>query len=177
VVAYCLVQTALGSCAVGWTAVGLVAVELPRPTAQAARSALLRRHPQAVESEPTGAVRAAVDGIVALLAGEPVDFAEAPLDLTGVGEFELRVYALARTIPPGATLTYGELARRLGDPGAAQAVGRALARNPVPIVVPCHRITAAGGRPGGFSGAGGVDTKMRLLAVEGAAIDGQPLLF
>ena len=79
-----------------------------------------------------------------------------------------RVYEVARTIPPGATLTYGEIAARLELPGAARDVGQALGRNPFPLVVPCHRVVAAGGRLGGFSARGGAATKRRLLAIEGA---------
>ena len=75
---------------------------------------------------------------------------------------------IARAIPPGSTLTYGEIARRLGDPGAAQAVGQAMGHNPWPIVVPCHRVLGAGGKVGGFSAPGGAKTKLRMLEIEGA---------
>ena len=88
-----------------------------------------------------------------------------------VPDFHRRVYQVARTIPPGKTLTYGDVARRLGDPGAAQAVGQALGRNPFAIIVPCHRVVAAGGRIGGFSANGGAATKRRILAIEGADKD------
>ena len=97
-----------------------------------------------------------------------------PLDLDGVPEFHRRVYDVARAIPPGETRSYGEVAAALGEPGAAQAVGRALGRNPVPIVVPCHRVLAADGRLHGFSAPGGIETKRRMLALEGA---GAPTLF
>ena len=97
----------------------------------------------------------AIDGIVALLAGEKRDLRELALDMEGLPAFNRRVYELARTIPPGATMTYGEIARRLGSPGMARAVGQALGQNPLPIVVPCHRVLAADGRMGGFSAPGG----------------------
>ena len=99
---------------------------------------------------------AAIDGIVALLRGEKRDLREIALDLDGVPDFNRRVYELARTIPPGSTLTYGEIARRLASPGTARAVGQALGQNPWPIVVPCHRVLAADGGMGGFSAPGGV---------------------
>jgi methylated-DNA-[protein]-cysteine S-methyltransferase len=92
------------------------------------------------------------------------------LDMEGVPEFHRRVYGVARTIPPGATLSYGEIAARLGDPGSARAVGQALGRNPFVIVVPCHRVLAAGGKTGGFSANGGTATKLTLLAIEGAQL-------
>jgi methylated-DNA-[protein]-cysteine S-methyltransferase len=121
-------------------------------------------------------VRAAVDGIVALLDGEHRDLAEIELDLAAVPEFHRRAYEIARTIPPGKTLTYGDIAHRLGMPGSAQAVGQAMGHNPFPIVVPCHRVLAAGGRDGGFSARGGVATKRRMLVIEGALAD-EPTLF
>jgi methylated-DNA-[protein]-cysteine S-methyltransferase len=121
-------------------------------------------------------VRPAITGIVALLAGRPGDLAAVPLQLEGVPAFDRRVYALARKIPRGATCTYGELAARLGEPGAARDVGQALGRNPFPLVVPCHRVVAAAGRLGGFTAPGGAATKARLLAIEGALVDGTRLL-
>lgn len=118
------------------------------------------------------------DGIVALLAGADDDLADVPLDTAGLAPFHERVYAAARAIRPGETTTYGALADALGaDRGAARAVGQALGANPWPIVVPCHRITAAGGRTGGFSAPGGVATKLRILDVERAHAKGDPTLF
>jgi methylated-DNA-[protein]-cysteine S-methyltransferase len=103
------------------------------------------------------------------LEGKPQDLTGVVLDYEGVPPFHRRVYEEARRIPPGRTRSYSELALRAGSPGAARAVGQAMARNPFPIVVPCHRVLAAGGRPGGFSAPGGVGTKLRLLALEGVA--------
>jgi methylated-DNA-[protein]-cysteine S-methyltransferase len=119
--------------------------------------------------EPPPEVVHAIDGITSLLRGEPIDLLDVVLDLDGVPEFHRRVYELTRQILPGETRTYGELATALGEPGAARAVGQALGRNPFPIVVPCHRVLAAGGKYGGFSAPGGVTTKLRLLEIEGAA--------
>jgi len=100
-----------------------------------------------------------------------------PLDLDGVPEFNRQVYAVARTIPPGATLCYGDIAARLGQPGAARAVGRAMGDNPCPIVIPCHRVLAADGSLHGFSSYGGIATKRRMLQIEGALAPDEPTLF
>ena len=113
---------------------------------------------------------------IALLRGEAIDLSAVPLNMAGVPEFERRVYEIARTIPPGRTLTYGEIATRLGDKSLARDVGQALGQNPFPIIVPCHRVLAAGGRTGGFSGGGGVATKLKLLSIERAQPNG-PTLF
>jgi methylated-DNA-[protein]-cysteine S-methyltransferase len=96
------------------------------------------------------------------------DLISVELDMSGVPPFHRRVYQLIRTIPPGETMSYGEVATLLGSPGAARAVGQALRRNPFALVVPCHRVVAAGGRLGGFSANGGLATKVRLLALEAA---------
>lgn len=108
--------------------------------------------------------------MTALLSGEPIDLADVVLDMDGVPEFHQRVYGVTRRIPPGETRTYGEIATALGEPGAARAVGQALGRNPFPIVVPCHRVLAAGGKAGGFSAPGGTRTKMKILDIEGASV-------
>ncbi|SEP54486.1 methylated-DNA-[protein]-cysteine S-methyltransferase [Amycolatopsis saalfeldensis] len=121
-------------------------------------------------------VRVAVAGIVALLGGERRDLAEVGLDFRGVPEFNRRAYEVARAVSPGKTVTYGDIAHRLGMPGAAQAVGQAMGNNPFPIVVPCHRVLAAGGKDGGFSAHGGVRTKRTMLVIEGAIAD-EPTLF
>jgi methylated-DNA-[protein]-cysteine S-methyltransferase len=114
---------------------------------------------------------------VAVLRGEASDLAPVALDMDRVPEFNGRVYAVAPDMPPGATLTYGEIAGRPVDRGLARAVGQALGHNPFPIVVPCHRVLAAGGKRGGFSANGGVRTKRRRLAIEGAPAIGGPMLF
>jgi methylated-DNA-[protein]-cysteine S-methyltransferase len=136
---------------------------------------LLRRHPGAREATPPEEVARAIEGIVALVAGERRDLSDVVLDLTDVPEFNRRIYAVARTIKPGATLTYGAIAAELGEPDA-RGVGEAMGQNPCPIIVPCHRVVAAGGKTGGFSAPGGAATKRRLLAIEGASADA-PTLF
>jgi methylated-DNA-[protein]-cysteine S-methyltransferase len=118
------------------------------------------------KNAPPAEVRRALEAIGALLRGEASDLAAVPLDMEGVPPFHRRVYEAARGIPPGATLSYGEIAHQLGSPGSARAVGQALGRNPFAIVVPCHRVLAAGGKMGGFSANGGVSTKVRMLSLE-----------
>jgi methylated-DNA-[protein]-cysteine S-methyltransferase len=171
---YALFDTTLGRCAVAWTERGIAAVELPGSDDAATLRRIARALPQAGETTPPAHVQTAIDAITALFAGEPDDLTAIELDLDDVPEFHRRVYAAARAIPPGETRSYGDLARALGEPGAAQAVGRALGANPVPIVVPCHRVLAANGALHGFSAPGGIDTKRRMLALEGA---GPPTLF
>ena len=159
--------TTIGRCGIAWSDRGVVGVQLPEATEAATRAQLQRRFPDADEAPPTPPLQAAIDGIVALLEGEDAgDLSEIELDLRAVPAFNAAVYRVARTIPPGGTLTYGEIAARLDDPGAARAVGQALGANPVPIIVPCHRVLAAGGRAGGFSAPGGVMTKLKLLEIE-----------
>jgi methylated-DNA-[protein]-cysteine S-methyltransferase len=137
----------------------------------------VRRYPHAREAPPPAEVRCVIDGIVSLLGGQASDLSAAALDMDGVPEFDRRVYELARGIAPGATLSYGEIAARLGERGLARDVGQALGRNPFPIIVPCHRVLAAGGKAGGFSANGGVTTKLRLLTIERARTSDAPTLF
>jgi len=170
VVRFATFDTAVGCCAVAWADSGVVGTWLPGPTSAATRRAVLRRHPQAQEATPPSSVADAIDGITRLLAGDEVDLRDVPLDMAGVPEFQQQVYAVIRSLPRGVTMTYGEIAARVGAPGAAQAVGQAMGHNPFPIVVPCHRVLGAGGANGGFSAPGGVDTKLRLLAIEGATL-------
>jgi methylated-DNA-[protein]-cysteine S-methyltransferase len=170
-------DTAIGTCGVAWGARGVVGVLLPEKTEAAARARLARRFPEAREAEPPPHVRGVIDGIVALLAGDARDLSDAPLDLEDLPPFARRVYEIARTIAPGETLSYGEIAKRLGEPQAAREVGAALGKNPFPIIVPCHRVLASGGKLGGFSARGGVATKLRLLEIEGALKPETPMLF
>lgn len=165
---FALFDTALGVCGIVWGPDGLRGVQLPEPTAAAGRARLARRFPDLEEAPPPAAIRAVIDRIAAHLAGARDDYAGVAIDFARVGEWEASVYRAALAIPSGETRTYGALAAVLGEPGAAQAVGQALGRNPWPIVVPCHRITAADGRTGGFSAPGGAVTKLRLLEIEGA---------
>jgi methylated-DNA-[protein]-cysteine S-methyltransferase len=159
-----LFVTGIGVCGVVWSDDGIVSTYLPDRS-------------EALETACPEDVAAAVDGIRRLLAGEHVDLGDVVIDDTRVEDFARRVYGIARTIPPGTTITYGDIAARMGDLSMSRAVGQALGRNPYPLVVPCHRVVAAGGDPGGFSAHGGTITKRRLLAIEGEPIHGAPTLF
>ncbi len=177
-----LFPTPLGTCGIAWGPAGITAVQLPELTPEATRARLLKSASPsdalgAADKDLPDAVRAAITGIQALLNGQPLSLLELELDMARLTPFQRRAYALARSIPPGQTRTYGELAAGLGDPGLARAVGQAMGANPFAPVVPCHRVLAAGHQPGGFSASGGALTKLRLLAIEGAAPGGTPDLF
>ena len=172
---FALFETALGCCGIAWNACGLVAVQLPEASDAKTRARLLRHCPDAKEMTPPSSVQAAIDDIIALLRGEARDLSAIALDMAGVPEFDRRVYEVARTIAPGETLSYRDVATRLGDPAAARDVGQALGRNPFPVIVPRHRVVAAGSRLGGFSAPGGATTKRRLLAIEAAHAPSLPL--
>ena len=165
---FTLFDTPIGRCGIAWNGRGVAGVQLPEATESRTRARMLRRFPGAREAAPPPEVRHALDRIVGLLRGEASDLSDVGLDMEGVPSFHQRVYEVARAIPPGATLSYGEVAARLGDRGAARAVGQAVGRNPFPIVVPCHRVLAAGGKLGGFSANGGTRTKLHLLSIERA---------
>ncbi|HEX7890327.1 MAG TPA: methylated-DNA--[protein]-cysteine S-methyltransferase [Ramlibacter sp.] len=173
----CLFDTAIGPCGVAWTADALAAVQLPETTPEGTRERMLRHAGPLPESEPPAFVQDAIARIRNLLAGERDDLADLPLALDEVPEFHRKVYEVTRAIPPGEVLTYGEVARRVGEPGAARAVGQALGRNPFAPVIPCHRVLAAGGRSGGFSAEGGALTKLRMLEIEQARFGDEPGLF
>jgi methylated-DNA-[protein]-cysteine S-methyltransferase len=174
--AFALFETAIGCCGIVWNERGIAGVQLPEGSDRATRSRVERRFPGVREAAPPAQVRQTIGGIVGLLAGERTDLRDAALDDAALSDFQRRVYGVARTIPPGSTLSYGEIAERLGDRLLAREVGEALGRNPFPIIVPCHRVMAAGGKMGGFSAPGGVRTKLRMLSIEGAQ-PGGPTLF
>ena len=166
---YALFPTAIGHCGMAWQGALLVGVQLPEDAGEAhTRARMQRRFPQLAECTMPPPVAAWAARVAALLQGAHDDLCDVPLALDTVPPFNARVYALARRIPPGKTMTYGEMAAGLGEPGAARAVGQALGHNPFAPVVPCHRILAAKGKTGGFSAGGGAATKMRMLDIEGA---------
>jgi methylated-DNA-[protein]-cysteine S-methyltransferase len=174
---FALFDTRIGRCGIAWGARGISGVQLPEASEAKTRARLARRYPQAREALPPAPVQRAIEAITALLKGERSDLSAIALDMDGVGDFDCRVYEAARAIPAGATLSYGELAARLGERGLAREVGQALGRNPFPLIVPCHRVLAAGARPGGFSANGGVATKLALLTIERARTSDAPTLF
>jgi methylated-DNA-[protein]-cysteine S-methyltransferase len=174
---FALFDTAIGRCGVAWGERGIAGVQLPEAGERETRARMLQRFPAAGEAAPPLEVQRVVDRIVALLRGEVNDLSTVKLDMDEVPAFHRRVYEAARVIPPGMTLSYGDIAARVGAPGAARAVGQALGRNPFPIIVPCHRVLAAGGKIGGFSAQGGIATKRRMLAIEGVQLNGTTPLF
>jgi methylated-DNA-[protein]-cysteine S-methyltransferase len=174
---YALFETAIGWTGIAWGDNGLIGAHLPERDQTVARASLLRRFPGVATAEPPPDVASVMDGIRALLRGEKPTLHEAQLDLARVPQFNARVYTITRQIPPGETMTYGAIALKIGDRHLAQAIGGVLGRNPWPIIVPCHRVTAAGGKLGGFTARGGTRTKLKLLAIEGAPAGAQPDLF
>jgi len=177
-VGYALFDTVLGVCAIAWGPGGITGVQLPEESAEDVRARLTAAQPGLPEAEPPEAIRAAIGRIRALLAGETEDDLEdITLDMSHLSDFLRRTYTLTRTITPGHTLTYGQIAERLGSPGLARAVGGAMAANPFPIIVPCHRVLGADGSIGGFSAHGGARTKRRMLLAEGVSEQDGPALF
>jgi len=174
---YTIFDTAIGWAGIVWGDNGLTGSHLPDSDPDMARTSTLRRFPGAAAAEPPPAFAGVIDGIRALLRGEKPTLLETRLDLARVPEFNARVYAITRQIPPGETMTYGAIALKIGDQHLARAIGGVLGRNPWPIIVPCHRVTAAGGKPGGFTARGGIQTKLKLLGIEGAPAAAQTDLF
>lgn len=173
---YAFFDTTLGLCAIVWDAHGISGTQLPEAGRGAATRRLQRRFPDAHNAPPPPAVAAAMARIAAALGGAKDDFADLLLDWRAVSAFDRAVYQEARAIPAGSTSTYGAIATSLGDVRESRRVGQALGRNPWPIVIPCHRVTGAGGWMGGFSAPGGQRTKLKLLELEGAlAAESLPL--
>lgn len=172
-----LFDTAIGRCGIAWGPRGIRVFQLPEPSDAGTLRRMFRGSAALPQAEPPPEVQDASHRIVALLQGEPIDLRDVVLDFDGIPPFHQRVYEVAREIPAGQTRTYGEVATQLGDPGASRAVGQALGANPFAIIVPCHRVLAAGGRSGGFSAGGGVSTKLRILLIEKAQFGHEPGLF
>ncbi|MDP8912963.1 MAG: methylated-DNA--[protein]-cysteine S-methyltransferase [Pseudomonadota bacterium] len=170
-------DTAIGRCALMWRGGLIVGAALPEASEAGLRASLKRRFPGSGEADPPPFVQAAVEAVVRLLSGKAEDFSGLALDMEDLPAFDRSVLEETRRIPCGETRTYGEIAFALASPGAARAVGRALGRNPLPIIIPCHRVLAASGRSGGFSAPGGASTKLRILEIEGARRGPEPELF
>jgi methylated-DNA-[protein]-cysteine S-methyltransferase len=165
---YHIFETSIGWAGIAWDKQGLIGAHLPERDPEFVAQAIERKFAGVTDAAPDAAMSEVIEGIRALMRGEKADLSSAPLDIARVPEFNAKVYDITRKIPAGQTLTYGEIAVRLGDKLLAQKVGEALGKNPWPIVVPCHRVTAAGGKLGGFSARGGATTKLKLLEIEGA---------
>lgn len=173
---YTLFETPIGLCGLAWNERGVVGFQLPEDDTLAMRNRMAKRFPGICEAPPPQHIQSVIRDVTALLQGEARDLSTVPVDMDGVPDFDRRVYEVARSIPPGRVLTYGEIVSRLGIDNA-RAVGQALGRNPFAVIVPCHRVVAADGKLGGFSANGGATTKRRLLAIEGARRDESPTLF
>lgn len=175
---YCLFETPLGTCGIAWRESAnsgsqpvVTAVQLPETTPRATESRIARKSGSARPSVPPPRIAAVIEKIRRHFRGELQNFRDVAVDLNNSALFDRQVYDAAREIPPGQTRTYGEIAKAVGQPSAAQEVGQAMAKNPAPIIIPCHRVSAAGGKLGGFSAPGGPATKAKLLALEGAPIN------
>ncbi len=173
---FTLFPTALGDCGIAWRGDTVVATCLPDKSSADTAGRLAARI-GATKGEPPPAIRRAIASITALLEGERTDLSFIACDCSRIDPFAAKVYAATRAIPAGETLTYGAIAEQLGDKLLAQNVGQALGRNPFPIIVPCHRVIGANSKLTGFSANGGVETKLRMLAIEGARIGEAPGLF
>jgi methylated-DNA-[protein]-cysteine S-methyltransferase len=174
---YSIFDTAIGRCGIAWGDGGIVGVQLPEAREIETRRRLFQLYPDAREQRPPVNVQIAIEGIVALLRGDHADLSDVTLDMNGVHAFDARVYAFTRGIPPGETLTYGEVAAKLRLSGAVHSVAQALARNPFVIIVPCHRVLEAGGTADKISAHGGAISKRRLLSIEGAGNSASKTLF
>jgi methylated-DNA-[protein]-cysteine S-methyltransferase len=165
---YALIDTAIGTMGLAWTEAGVARFSLPSSDPESTRRRM-ERDADLAEPDP-----ALADRIVAYGEGDRIEFDDVPLDLTGEPDFHRQVYDDILKLKWGETTTYGDIARRLGDLTLARAVGQALGRNPVPLIVPCHRVLAAGNKQGGFSAPGGVTSKLRMLALEGVTVGPSP---
>jgi methylated-DNA-[protein]-cysteine S-methyltransferase len=172
---YTIFDTSTGFCGIAWSDAGITRFRLPDNSAEAAERSLLRQIPTARPGTPPANVAAVIVAAQRYFAGERIDFSAVPVDLAGQEDFFLRIYEATRRVDYGQTTTYGTLAKELGaGPEAARDVGQAMAKNPVPLIIPCHRVLAAGGKVGGFSAPGGSTAKQRMLALEGVDLSPPP---
>lgn len=174
---YHLLDTAFGVCGLAWSGRGLTRLQLPERNRLATEERMQARGQLLAPAKPPVGVAAAVEALQRYFAGQQADFGEIELDLSDTPPFFMSIYRLTRAIGWGETATYGDLAERAGSPGSARAVGQAMARNPLPIIIPCHRVLAANRKVGGFSAPGGTVTKERLLAMEGVSLAAELPLF
>jgi methylated-DNA-[protein]-cysteine S-methyltransferase len=166
---YLIFETAVGFCGIAWSALGVTRFQLPTKSAESAERLLLRRTPGAERRAPPPEIAATVEAAQRYFQGEETDFSDVRLDLSDQDAFFRRVYDAARKVGWGGTTTYGALAKELAaGPEGARDVGQAMAKNPVALIIPCHRVLAAGGKIGGFSAPGGATAKQRMLELEGA---------
>jgi methylated-DNA-[protein]-cysteine S-methyltransferase len=172
---YCIFESAAGFCAIAWSELGVARFQLPTKSAESAERLLMRRAPEATPGEPPAAVSEIVEAARRYFDGEETDFSAVRLDIGDGEPLFKQIYAAARRVAWGRTTTYGALAKEIGaGPETARDVGTAMARNPVPLIIPCHRVLAAGGKVGGFSAPGGAATKLRMLELEGVLVAAPP---
>ena len=178
IISHCVFDTAIGPCGVAWSARGLVAVQLPERDRAATERRLVSRCRSSGAAAPPPSIATLITDIALYLDGERIDFSAVPVDLSSLDPFRRKLYETMRALPWGTTTTYGALARTIGLANweGARDVGEAMGRNPVPIVIPCHRVLAAGNKLGGFSARGGAATKAKLLALEGVHVGSTPRL-
>jgi methylated-DNA-[protein]-cysteine S-methyltransferase len=168
---YHVFETAMGFCAIAWSDAGVSRFQLPTKNAEAAERLIRGRTFGAEPGAPPERITAVIEAAKQYFAGEETDFSQVQLDLGGENAFFARIYAALRRVGWGSTTTYGALAKEVGaGREAARDVGEAMARNPAPLIIPCHRVLAAGGKIGGFSAPGGSKTKARMLELEGVHI-------
>ncbi|HTO30404.1 MAG TPA: methylated-DNA--[protein]-cysteine S-methyltransferase [Pararhizobium sp.] len=172
---YHIFETAGGWCGIAWNEIGVTRFQLPTRSTEATERTMLRRVPGAERSTPTPAIADIIAAVKRYFDGETIDFSDVQLDLEGQEEFFRQIYAALRRVGWGHTTTYGTLAKELGaGPQAARDVGQAMAKNPVPLIIPCHRVLAAGGKVGGFSAPGGATAKVHMLELEGVHFRPEP---
>ena len=168
---YHVFETAMGFCAIAWSDAGVSRFQLPTKTAEATERLMRRRAFGAEPGAPPEDIAAVIEAAKRYFAGEETDFSHVPLDLAGQDAFFAQIYDALRQIGWGRTTTYGALAKEVGaGREAARDVGEAMAKNPTPLIIPCHRVLAAGGKIGGFSAPGGSKTKTRMLELEGVRV-------
>ena len=168
---YHVFETAGGWCGIAWNDKGVTRFQLPTSTHDGTERLLLRRIAGAEPTEPPADILHAIALVKRYFAGESVDFSSVALDLEGQDEFFKQIYAATRRVGWGETTTYGALAKELGaGPEVARDVGQAMAKNPVALIIPCHRVLAAGNKIGGFSAPGGSTSKQRMLEMEGVQV-------
>jgi methylated-DNA-[protein]-cysteine S-methyltransferase len=172
---YLIFDTAGGVCGIAWNDAGITRFQLPAKSAEATERIPLRHVPGAKPGAPTPEVAEAVAAVRRYFEGEKTDFSGVKLDLGEQDPFFERVYAAARRVGWGHTTTYGALAKELGTgPEAARDVGQDMVKNPVALIIPCHRVLAAGGKVGGFFAPGGSAAKIRMLSLEGVHLEPVP---
>lgn len=168
---YAIFETARGFCALAWSDIGISGFRLSAETAEETRRAMLRRFPSSLEVEPSPEVGQVIERVRTYFLGDPADFSDLPLDLSAQTDLFRQIYLATRRLGWGSTTTYGALAGELElGPAGAWTIGQAMAKNPIPLIIPCHRVLAAGRKIGGFSAPGGSESKQRMLELEGVEL-------